>query len=286
MPLPLNLVYLKYFCDAAKSGSISQSAKQNFVTQSAISQGIHKLEEALGKELITHQQNKFKITPEGETVLEKSRDIFQGVLELEGALTSKKGEVSGRIEFACMHSFALALLPEQLKKLRALYPKLQVNFRLGHTDMIRELIRKRIIDFGIVLDNEDLSGFQCHEIYRGEYRLYIAKKEQHAEKLAFITSEELMETNLLRKAYLKKYRRELDVLMQVSSWEVIAKLTEQGLGIGFFPDYVALQKRELRVYDELKLPSIQYKVYAIFPQSVKLHKNHELFLQIFSKKIK
>ena len=280
MTLPLNLVYLKYFCDAAKAGSISHSAKINFVSQSAISQGINKLEEALGKQLSTHQQNRFKITPEGEIVLEKSREIFSGIVGLEEALVFEPGELAGKIEFACMHSFALALLPKQLKELQKKYPKLQVNFRLGHTDMIKDLIRKGSIDFGIVLDNEDLSGFQCHEIYRGEYRLFVSSDEKDGKTLPFITSEELKETNLLRKAYRLKFRKELPVLMQVSSWEVIAKLTEVGLGIGFFPEYVALQKKALVEYD-LKLAPIQYKIYAIFPQSAKIHKNHEAFLDIF-----
>src|SRR5207249_1854085 len=124
--------------------------------------------------------------------------------------------------------------------------------------------------------------FQCYELYRGEYRLYVSNKVKDQKSLPFITSEDLMETNLLRKGYRQKFRKELPVLMQVSSWEVIAKLTEEGLGIGFFPDYVALKKKELQVLD-LKLPAIHYKVYAIFPSNAKLHRNHDAFLGIVKK---
>ncbi len=60
--LHLNLIYLKYFCDAVKHGSVSGSARENFVSQSAISQGIIQLEKSLGKELMTHQANRFKPT--------------------------------------------------------------------------------------------------------------------------------------------------------------------------------------------------------------------------------
>lgn len=42
--MSLNLTYLKYFFDAVELGSLTASAKANFVTQSAISQGIIKLE--------------------------------------------------------------------------------------------------------------------------------------------------------------------------------------------------------------------------------------------------
>jgi DNA-binding transcriptional LysR family regulator len=60
--LPLNLIYLKYFCNAVRQGSISASARENFVSQSAISHGIGQLEKSLGKELMTHQTNRFKPT--------------------------------------------------------------------------------------------------------------------------------------------------------------------------------------------------------------------------------
>ena len=56
-------------------------------------------------------------------------------LPLNEALVFEPGEFVGKIEFACMHSFALALLPKQLKELQKKYPKLQVNFRLGHTEL-------------------------------------------------------------------------------------------------------------------------------------------------------
>jgi DNA-binding transcriptional LysR family regulator len=282
MPLPYNLIYLKYFCDAARSGNISHSAKANFVSQSAISQAIHKLEKGLGTTLITHQQNRFRLTPEGETVFQKSRDIFASCAALEEALSAPTGKISGRLEFACTHSFALAVLPQHIKQLGRRFPKLHVNFRLGHTGTIKELIRKGVIDFGIVLDNEDLSGFQCREIYHGSYRLFYSGRYDKKKPAHFIISEELMETNLLRRAYRKKFRKELPVRMEVSSWEVIAKLTEEGLGIGFFPDYVALGRKSLKEYPSGLAP-IPYRIYAIFPPSTPLHKNQEAFLSSFTK---
>lgn len=283
--LPLNLIYLKYFCDAVRHGSISASARENFVSQSAISQGILQLEKSLGKELITHQANRFKANQEGILVFEKSKQIFESILELEKALLVDEGTVSGRIEFACMHSFALALLPKCLQKVRE-WTKLQVNFRLAHTDVIREWIKRDFIDFGIVLDNEDLSAFDCYEIYEGEYRLYISRKKMKDDvDLPFILSEERVETNLLKKSYRKHHRKELNVLMEVSSWEVIANLTEAGLGIGFFPDYVALKRKRDLIEFKLKYDPIPYKIYAIFSKSKKRDKNVEAFLELLRSSI-
>lgn len=275
--LPYNLIYLKYFCDAVRFGSISASAKENFVSQSAISQAIGNLEKSLNKELITHQPNRFKVTKEGQIVFEKAKQVFDSVSALEDSLMGEEG-MTGRIDFACMHSFALALLPLHLQKTKKEWPKLHVNFRLAHTDIIKELLKKGIIDFGIVLDNEDLSGFDRYELYQGEYRLYKSTKESKEKNLPFILSEERLETNLLKSSYKKQYHHEMDVLMEVSSWEVIANLTEEGLGIGFFPDYVSKRKKFLEKYP-LKVDPIPYKIFAIYLKGSKLPKNVEPFLE-------
>lgn len=282
--LPYNLIGLKYFCDAVRYGSISASARENFVSQSAISQGIALLEKSLGKQLITHQANRFKVTHEGALVFEKSKGVFNCMSDLEEALLSDEGSISGRIDFACMHSFALALLPGCLQQVKTECPKLQVNFRLVHTDIIKDLIRKGLIDFGIVLDNEDLSGFDSLEIFTGEYRLYRSKKFK-GENPPVILSEERIETNQLKSWYRKKFHRELNVLMEVSSWEVIANLTEAGLGIGFFPDYVALKRKKELIEFGLNHPPIPYKIYAIFAKNQKMPRNVSAFLNILKQTI-
>lgn len=279
--LPLNLIYLKYFCDAVKFGSISASAKANFVSQSAISQGIAKLEEGLGYDLLTHQPNRFHVTYEGQRLFESSKAIFESIKELEHTLFSKPGV--GHIDFACTHSFALALLPKLLRSAREKWPNLHINFRLGHTDIIKDWLKKGVIDFGIVLDNEDLSAFDCEELYQGAYQLYAAASNKSNEDLSFILSEERSETSILKRSYEKKYKKPLPVLMEVSSWEIIATLAEEGLGIGFFPDYVALRRQKYLKPYPLKIDPIPYKIYAIFPRKMGRNPNVAPFLRLYSK---
>lgn len=68
--------------------------------------------------------------------------------------------------------------------------------------------------------------------------------------------------------------------MEVSSWEVIASLTEQGLGIGFLPDYI-IGKRSLIQY-ECMIPSIPYKILAIFSKNRRLSRNAKMFIDLIS----
>lgn len=272
-----NVTFLRYFLSAGQSKSISKAAKENYVSQSAISQAINKLEIALGKQLITHEKNRFQLTVEGVLLLEKSKKIFDVFSEIEDSFNEKDSIYKGVLSFACTHSFALSFLPFHLKKLSQMWPNVEPILRFGHPGTIIESVRKGDVDFGIVLDNDDFSVFQSQELYRGMYRLYHAKDHLTSTSDRFILSEERRETSLLRN-HMHAMGVDIKSFIEVSSWEVIANLTEQGLGIGFFPDYI-VSKRSL-VLASFSLPPIPYRILAIFPKYKQLSRNAKMFIDI------
>ncbi|WP_079989506.1 LysR family transcriptional regulator [Candidatus Protochlamydia phocaeensis] len=274
-----NITFLRYFFSAGQAKSISKAAKENFVSQSAISQAIHKLEINLGKQLITHEKNRFQLTADGLLLLDKCKQIFSVFSEIEDSFNEVEGVFKGRLSFACTHSFALSLLPPYLERLSKMASEVEPILRFGHTGTIIELVKKGDVDFGIVLDNEDFSAFNSYEIYSGKYQLYRARKLPSQAKNKFILSEERKEVSLL-KQYFYDHEIEIRTYMEVSSWEVIASLTKQGLGIGFLPDYI-IGKRSLIPY-ELSIPLIPYRILAIFPKNKKLPRNAKMFIDLMS----
>ncbi len=269
-----NITFLRYFFSAAQAKSISKAAKENFVSQSAISQAISKLEVSLGKQLITHEKNRFQLTADGMLLLEKCKLIFSVFAEIEDDFNEVTGVFKGKLSFACTHSFALSLLPPYLRKLSELWEEVEPVLRFGHTGTIVEMVKKGDVDFGIVLDNEDFSSFDSKEIYKGQYRLY---KQKGYSGNKWILSEERKEVGLLKK-YLQKKKIKIESQMEISSWEVIASLTEQGLGIGFLPDYI-VGKRAL-VHHKCSIPPISYRILAIFPKNKPLSRNAKMFISL------
>lgn len=272
-----NITFLRYFFDAGQAKSISKAAKENYVSQSAISQAISKLEIALGKQLITHEKNRFQLTADGKVLLEKCKQIFNVFSEIEDAFNETEGLFKGKLSFACTHSFALSLLPLYIKKLFHMHRDIEPILRLGHTGVIVELVKSGDVDFGIVLDNEDFTAFNTRELFHGAYRLYRGKDIAAGSLSKFIFSEERKEISLLRQ-YLQEQKVSMDACIEVSSWEVIATLTEQGLGIGFLPDYI-VSKRDLVSY-ECSIPTIAYRVLAISLKNRKLPRNAKMFIDL------
>ncbi len=273
---------MKYFCDAVKLGGITASAKANFVTQSAVSQGITKLEKAIDCSLLARHPNQFRLTPEGHQAFQQMSEILRKTTELQENFSQFK--TIGDLEFACTFSCALALVPEYLKKFKQVYPQSKVNLQCsGNPDEIKRMLTIGLLDFAILVDIGDFSGFEQRVIYNGNYGLYkactVKKKEEG--KLGFILTkpEDIIH---FEQAYFRKYDKPPVMTIGAKSWIIGANLVAQGLGIGYFPDYIALRKKqELRPCDlDVEFPT--YKLYAIYLKGMKLRKSSEIFLSYFS----
>ena len=60
------LKQLRYFQSVVQTGSFSEAAAKNYISQSAISQQIQSLERELGFPLLERRNRRFSLTPAGE----------------------------------------------------------------------------------------------------------------------------------------------------------------------------------------------------------------------------
>lgn len=279
----MNLTFLKYFHDTVKLKSVTASAGANYVTQSAISQGITQLEKSLSVKLLTHKRNSIKVTPEGEAVFEKSRMIFREIEDLKSLLIQNQNEYAGQLSLACSHSLALSILPELLSKFQKLAPLVIPRVIFGHTGMIKTWIKQGEIEFGLVLDNDDLSSLSLELISTGAFRFYQSlqrPKNQPVKSCIFPPAR--AEVHLIKQLFLKTFGYEIKTEMEICSWEVIAKIIGLTSSVGFIPDYVAWasdKHHSIRLIPNLNL-NIPYSLYAAYPLGEELTRNAKLFLKI------
>src|SRR5690348_6483120 len=143
-----------------------------------------------------------------------------------------------------------------------------------------------LIDFGIMADERDLSDFDSREIFSGFFGMFSAHhlRDKEANLLEFIlTDDDCQEVVFLKATYVKRYGKEPAVGMRASSWEIVAHFAAAGLGIGYFPDYIAKSKQErLRPYKN-NLPPFPYRICAIYPRGIRLRGSSKAFLKYFHK---
>lgn len=82
----LNYHHLHYFWCVARSGNLSQTARQLHVSQSALSTQIQQLEARLGQPLFDRQGRKLLLTEVGQQVLGYADEIFSRGEELEALI--------------------------------------------------------------------------------------------------------------------------------------------------------------------------------------------------------
>jgi DNA-binding transcriptional LysR family regulator len=280
----INTTYLKYFYDTIRFGSVSKASSHNFVTQSAVSQGIVKLERSLNVMLLSHKSNRISITPEGKKVFESCRSIFQTIDNLIQTIHNKDGEYYGDLIFSCTHSMALSLLPQALSKFNVAAPKVVPKIFPGNIGLVKEWLKQGKIEFGIVLENEDVSSLDKIPLYSGSFKLYQSVERKDIGSIEeIITTEPRPEVNTLKNDFFRKYGIQLKSSMEISSWEVIANLVCSNVGVGFFPDFLALSQQRIEKiipcnYDIAPIP---YEISAVYSKREQLSRNAELFISYF-----
>lgn len=274
----LNLNNLKYFYDAVENESISEAARRNFVTQSAVSQGIQKLEKALSASLITHQRNCFKLTPEGQIAFSLAQQIFTTLKALTDIVNESQEIVAGDINIVCTQSIAMNLISTVLQKLKMDFPKIKMKMKVAKMENICLMLRKGIMDFSVVVESELCDQFDKQVISNGFFRVY--GREGNIKEGIYVDHCSGLYVDRLSKLYKKKFRKEMTILQELDSWQVLAKCAENGIGYCFLPDFVMPEDSQLSPCEAIE--PIPYRIVAVYPKGVHLTKAAKTLLSLLS----
>lgn len=136
--MELNSSQLEAFFAIAKSMNFTKAAEQLHVTQSALSQRIAKLEEALGTTLFIRDRTSIRLTEAGVMVLRYCQLNRMAEAELLAKLKSTHEDLAGVLRVGGFSSINRSLVIPALKKIMNKNPRLSIQLL---TKEIRELSR-------------------------------------------------------------------------------------------------------------------------------------------------
>lgn len=254
---PFNLIYLKYFIDAAECSSVSKAAQKNFVTQSCVSQGIKKLEQTLKIDLTMHLRNRFKLTDEGKIVFAKGKEVFKSLDYILDEVSESDKVIRGKVMVATTQSLALAFFPTVFQQAAQKYPEVELKVQLGTIDQIHQWLKTDEVDFAIVLDQQEFAKYERTMLAKGSFNLYKHQDLKKEERI-YIDSVSGMATA----AYSQKG-------IELKSWELVAEFVDSQLGSGVLPDFMKSRYPNLAIIKKLNFP---YKICGLHQKGVKLTK--------------
>ena len=142
---------LRTFVSLARTGSFTVTAKEVFITQSAVSHSMRSLEDELGCRLLNRVGKKTTLTLEGEHLLQHATKILSDMNAAREKIEKlgRWGETRLRIGAtlsACQH-----LLPGVLREFKKSHPKCRVSLETGDSIALAEAVREQRIYLALTL---------------------------------------------------------------------------------------------------------------------------------------
>jgi DNA-binding transcriptional LysR family regulator len=146
------VVLLRSFEAAARTRSFTLAAAELFLTPSAVSHAIRKLETQLGTSLFLREGRSLSLTPDGAALM---LYVGRGFDDLRKGVEAVAGSTPGRLRLHCAPSFAAQWLVPRLPRFIAQHPGIELHLS-SDTDYLR--FRSNEFDADIVFGIQQGSG--------------------------------------------------------------------------------------------------------------------------------
>lgn len=169
----MNFRQLEYLHEIAKEGTVSGAAKKLFISQSALSQQLLRLEEEIGAPIFERGFSRLKPTHFGELYLERTKKILLEYLETQRLLQDMEDLEVGRVIVGLPPNRAIQLLPTFFPRFLTEHPKVELKIVEAVSYRLDEMIMDGEIDFSIMVSRPSSPAFAFEELMQEEIFLAV-----------------------------------------------------------------------------------------------------------------
>ncbi|MBA1428040.1 LysR substrate-binding domain-containing protein [Pseudomonas orientalis] len=236
----MNLFQLRAFDAVAREGSFTRAAARLFISQPAVTGHIKALEEHYQIPLLRRTARRVELTEEGARLAAITRAIFGLVDEAQAMLEANRQLLTGRLEVAADGPH---LVMPMIARLRAHYPGVTVNLRLGNAQEALAALLSEHADVAVLTEVAPRKGLYLHPL--GESRICALVPVAHpwAEQTEGIALTALNEAIMVLREPGSITRRTFDdaclaadvrprVLLELDSREAVTEAVAAELGVG------------------------------------------------------
>jgi DNA-binding transcriptional LysR family regulator len=144
----MELRRLEYFAAVARHGSFTRAAEELWLTQSALSQQVRRLEAELGVALLRRTPRGTELTAAGEELLPRAEAILAEVALARSDLDRHAGVTRGRVRVAAT-TMDTPRLPAALAAFHREHPGLQIALRHAPAGEVAALVASGAADVGV-----------------------------------------------------------------------------------------------------------------------------------------
>ncbi|WP_276876674.1 LysR family transcriptional regulator [Anaerococcus hydrogenalis] len=260
---------LEYIRAILKYGSITSASKKIYISQSALSQHIIRIEKKLGVKIFNRDFKPMKLTEAGLIYKKSLEDIEKlkesTLLKIEEINKLKIGELSiGSTDYQTYF-----FLSKILNEFNEDYPGIKIKLVEAKTDQLNRFARNGICDFAITYETDKYDDLESINLYRENVYLAMSNKNPLKEHLKgkgqikWVESKKLLGQNIIR---MKKGQnlvlqyQELDkftenslkTVLETDSIFIAQKCVRENFGLAILPESMLKEERDDLIYFKLK----------------------------------
>ncbi|MBR4068691.1 MAG: LysR family transcriptional regulator [Clostridia bacterium] len=250
----MNLNQLRYFISVAENGSFTKAAASHFISQTAITQQIHALEENVGTKLLDRNSRPVSLTPAGRVLLKEAREILS---RMDAALTRTREAstgLEGELRLGYTKGYEHSDLPGFLRRFHREYPNVLLSCYRCDTDALAAGVINGEYDVIFTWDSTNLRSEESLQVQVMErVPLRVALYASHPlARCSVLTRKDLKQENILFMSpsgtgdsfgdafYIRLYQQagyQPNILIRSNDMESILMMVAAEEGISIVPEY-------------------------------------------------
>ena len=232
----MNINQLKYFIAVAESKNFTRAAEQYFVSQTAITQQIRALENALDVQLFDRGRRPIILTPAGKVFLHEAKTIVERMNSASARARAASTGIVGELRLGYTKGYERGPLSEALRAFHGSYPNILITCFRDDTDELAAGLRSGKFDIIFTWDSTDLAHEENVITETLEhYPLTVALFSDHP----FARKSSLSRSDLKNEAFIyMSPSGYMPHIVQISNdIESVLMMVAAGEGISVLPDY-------------------------------------------------
>jgi len=236
---------LEYLVAIAEKGTFHAAARACGVSQPGLSLQIQQLEHTLGVTLFERSRRKVLLTPAGEALARRGREVLVGVDDLAAAARSFTRPLAGDLRLGVIPTLAPYWLPAVLPRVRRRFPDLRLLVHEEQTSLLLERLAAGRLDLLALALEARLGEVETRPLFADPFLLAVPRSHPLAAKKSVretdLAGESLLlldEGHCLRDQALSLCRRIGTAEVgdfRASSLSTLAQMVAGGIGATLLP---------------------------------------------------
>lgn len=151
----LDVRSMRYFLRVAEHKSVSKAATSLYIAQPAVSRQIKKLEDDIGVQLFVRSGRGVELTDAGALLEQHVKDVLDQLSNIHAEVAACVDEPRGTVSLAVSPAAGQILAPPLIREMKKRCPKVSLKIAESFTGVIREELRAKRCDLGVLHDPED-----------------------------------------------------------------------------------------------------------------------------------